>query len=59
LLIDVSTPDGHLSGLHSNSAVVCTNLFTIEQRLVIQRIGRLSDTQVAQVDACLKATLAL
>src|SRR4051812_8311673 len=29
LLIDVSTPDGQLSGLHFNSAVVCTNLFTI------------------------------
>lgn len=58
-LIDISTPDGQLSGLHSNSAVVCTNLFTIEQRLIVQRIGRLSDRQIAQVDLCLKATLAL
>ena len=59
MLIDISTTEGQLSGLHSNSAVVCTALFTIEQRLVVQRIGHLSTSHVSQVDACLKAALGL
>lgn len=59
LLIDISTPDGQLSGLHATSAVVCTNLFTIEKRLVSQRIGHLSAAQLTQLDACLKAAFAL
>lgn len=58
-LIDVSTPDGQLSGLHVNSALVATNLFTIEQRLIMQRIGHLSAAHIAQLDACLNAVLGL
>ena len=42
LLIDISTPEGPLSGLH-RSIVSCNNLFTIEQRFVTRRIGKLSD----------------
>jgi mRNA-degrading endonuclease toxin of MazEF toxin-antitoxin module len=59
LLIDISTPDGQLSGLHATSAVVCTNLFTIEKRLVVQQIGHLSAAQLTELDACLKAAFAL
>jgi mRNA interferase MazF len=59
LLIEISTPQGQRSGLHQDSAVVCTNLFTIEKRLVRQRIGVLSGTLMSQIDACLKATLDL
>jgi len=56
LLIDVSTPEGQRSGLRQDSAVICTNLFTIEKRLVLQRIGVLSGNLMSQIDACLKAT---
>ncbi len=42
LLIDISTPEGQRSGPRQDSAVICTNLFTIEKRLVVQWIGALS-----------------
>jgi mRNA interferase MazF len=58
-LIDISTPEGQRSGLRHDSAVICTNLFTIEKRLVLQRIGLLSGNSMSQIDACLKAALAL
>ena len=59
LLIDVSTPDGKLSGLHQDSAVICNNLFTIETRLIVRRIGLLSQGLMSQVEVCLKAALEL
>jgi mRNA interferase MazF len=58
-LIDISTPEGQRSGLRQNSAVFCTNLFTIEKRLVLQRIGLLSGNDMSQIDACLEAALGL
>src|SRR5438874_13004277 len=42
LLIEVSTSDGVLSGLHRDSVVNCVNLFTIEQVKVLRTIGKLS-----------------
>ncbi len=57
LLIDVGTPDGHQSGLLRTSALTCENLFTIEQRLVIRRIGSLPLGLMSSVDDCLKASL--
>ncbi len=59
LLIEVSTPEGQRSGLRQDSAVICSNLFTIEKRLVLQRIGALSGNLMHQIDICLKATLKL
>jgi mRNA interferase MazF len=57
--VDISTPEGQRSGLRQNSAVICTNLFTIEKRLVLQRIGFLSGNDMSQIDACLEAALGL
>lgn len=59
LLIEVSTPDGKLTGLHRDSVVNCSNLLTIEQSSVISTIGRMSATLIALVDDCLKASLDL
>ena len=59
LLIAVSTPEGQRSGLRQDSVVACCNLFTIEKRLVLQRIGILSDSLMSQIDVCLKVTLKL
>ena len=59
LFIEISTPEGQRSGLRQDSAVICTNLFTIEKRLVRQRIGALSGNLMFGIDACLKAALKL
>jgi mRNA-degrading endonuclease toxin of MazEF toxin-antitoxin module len=59
LLIDPTTADGRGSGLAHASAVKCENLYTISQRDIIRTVGTLSPSLMSQVDACLKAALAL
>jgi mRNA interferase MazF len=54
LLIDIATPDGRASGLRLMSAVKCSMLFTLEQRLIVQRIGTLPGTLMGRIDECLK-----
>jgi mRNA-degrading endonuclease toxin of MazEF toxin-antitoxin module len=45
--------------LHKDSVVNCSNLITIRQEDVLHTIGSLSQETMNQVDACLKAALAL
>jgi mRNA interferase MazF len=59
LLIDISTPDGKNTGLRQDSVVNCVNLLTVEKSRILHVIGSLSASQIQQVDACLKAALAL
>jgi mRNA interferase MazF len=59
LLIDITTPDGQLSGLRVNSAVTCGNLFTVHEDRIHKKIGELPGTLLQQVDDCLKAALGL
>ena len=59
VLVDPSAPDGLGSGLVGPSLVKCYSLATVRQRRVIQVIGNLSPALMLQVDACLKASLAL
>jgi mRNA interferase MazF len=59
ILVDISTPDGQLSGLHADSAVTCGNLFTVHEDLIQSKIGELSDALMQQIDTCLKAALGL
>ncbi len=59
LLIDVSTPEGRQSGLNQTSVVTCGNLFTVAQMKVRRIIGSLSPSTMAQIDACLRASLDL
>ncbi len=59
LFIDVSTPEGQQSGLRVNSAVTCGNLFTIDERLIRQKIGELPDAVMQQVDVCLKEAVGI
>jgi mRNA interferase MazF len=59
LLIDVSTPAVRQSGLNQTSAVTCGNLFTVAQTKVRRVIGSLSPSTMAQIDACLRASLDL
>ena len=53
------TTRGRKSGLLQSSAVKCEQLMTVDQKLIVRVIGRLSASLMAEVDACLKTSLAL
>lgn len=57
--VDPSTPDGAPTGLLRPSAIKCENLATVEARLIRRRIGKLPPTLAAQLDAAIKASLAI
>ena len=59
VLVDVTTPEGKMSGLKLTSAVKCENVATQPASDVRQVIGHLPDSLMSQVDAALKASLAL
>ena len=58
-LIDISTPEGQLSGLNQNSLVSCINLAVIPPRNVDRRIGELSEAAMKQIDECLKVAFGI
>ena len=55
--IDTSTVEGQQTRLRFDSIVQCENLVTHDQRLILRIIGRLPDSAMQQIDACLKAAL--
>ena len=55
--IDTSTVEGQQARLRFDSIVQCENLVTHDQRLILRIIGRLPDSAMQQIDACLKAAL--
>ena len=57
--IDISTVEGRRTNLRFDSIVQCENLVTQDQRLILRRIGSLSDAAMQQIDACLKASLGI
>lgn len=59
LVVSLTTPDGHQSGLLFDSAAQCENLVTVDSQFVIRKIGTLSPTVMKQVDDCLKVALGL
>jgi mRNA interferase MazF len=59
VLIDITTPEGHLSGLTRTSVVSCENILTVVQSDILRTIGHLPDVLMQQVDAALKVSLAL
>jgi mRNA interferase MazF len=58
-LVDVSTPEGKLTGLDQNSVVACLFLSTIAEHTISKIIGKLSDSMKIQLESCLKAALQL
>jgi mRNA interferase MazF len=52
-------PDFSASGLRRESAVNCSNLYTIRQADVTRVIGRLSPATMEEIADCLKAALDL
>ncbi len=55
--IDLETTDGQQSGLHFNSVVRCDKLMTSNHSRIQGVIGRLPEAAMAEIEACLKATL--
>jgi len=58
-LIERTDPDFPASGLYRDSAVNCSNLYTIRQSDVSRVIGRLTPATMDRIDDCLKAALGL
>ena len=59
LLIEAATPAGRQSGLIKDSVVTCENLVTVTQNRVPRGIGSLPVDMMAQINACLKSSLAI
>jgi len=58
LLLDPATPTGQ-EWAQRPSLVKCGNLATVRQNRVLRVIGQLSDSQIQQLNKCLKAALEL
>jgi len=59
VLVEVSTPDGKLSGLQFDSVVNCANLVTTDKNGIKRRIGQMPDVLMAKVNDALKYALQL
>ena len=59
LLIDISTPEGHATGLVRDSVVSCLLLVTVYADTVAHVLGALSPTMKQRLDDCLRTALAL
>jgi mRNA interferase MazF len=59
LLIDVTTPEGKLSGLLHSSVVNCNTLITIRQGEVLRVLGAFDGNTMRRIDDCLRAALAI
>jgi len=57
LLVDVTTPDGQMTGLLHESTVKAEHLDTVDQRDIVRTIGKFSDLLMAQVEGCIKSAL--
>jgi mRNA interferase MazF len=57
LLIVVDSLEGKQSGLLSDSAVTCENLYTVRQDIISRRIGSLPQEIMDRIDQCLIASL--
>jgi mRNA interferase MazF len=56
-LIDPGTPEGASSGISGPSLASCNNLFTVEQKMILRKVGHLSDVLKQKLNDCLKAAL--
>jgi len=57
--VDVSTPDGRLTGLRFDSVVNCVNVGTLELSRVLRKLGEMSDALMLQVNEAMKKTLGI
>ncbi|MFN0197497.1 MAG: type II toxin-antitoxin system PemK/MazF family toxin [Planctomycetaceae bacterium] len=59
VLIDITHPDWIASGLLRPSVINCSNIYTIRQSDVSRVVGTLSVATMQEIDACLRAALAI
>lgn len=59
LFIGSSTPDAKVTGLTRDCVVSCYMLSLMSEERLRERIGRLSDQLLAELDDCLKTALGL
>lgn len=59
LMIDIISPAGKQSGLRTNSAVTCGNLFTVHEARIMKKIGELPQSVMQSINMCLKSALGL
>ena len=57
--IDVTTPDGRVSGLDRDSLVSCLNLAVMPKADLIKKIGEVTAQNMDKIDECLKAAFGL
>jgi len=59
LLVDPATSTGAASGLHGPSAIICNQVYTIRQTLIVRKIGELSNEAMSEIADCLKEAMQL
>jgi mRNA interferase MazF len=59
LLIEANSPEGKAAGLHYDSAILCTHLYTVHEKFVTYRIGRIPASLLPTLNDCLKAALGI
>ena len=59
LFVDVSSPEGQVTGLHQDGVVSCLHLVTMNADRLGTPIGALSPVHLLQLDVCLKVALGL
>jgi mRNA interferase MazF len=59
LLVEIATPEGQPSGLRQDSVVNCVNILTLDKSIILRKLGRLPDSLLQKVNACLMMALGL
>ncbi|MGH7136345.1 MAG: type II toxin-antitoxin system PemK/MazF family toxin [Pirellulales bacterium] len=59
VFIDVTTPDGQVTGLHRNGVISCLHLVTMSVDRLSAPVGKLSPSLLARVNDALKVALEL
>ncbi len=59
LFIPLTPESPTTTGLRADSVVQCEILLTLDQNMILSRIGQLSHEQLEQIDGCLKEVLSI
>lgn len=59
LALEAKSEAGKAAGIRRSSVVSCENLATVEQSLVLRRLGKLPPDAMQKVNQCLKAALGI
>jgi mRNA interferase MazF len=59
LLVEIATPEGQPSGLRQDSVVNCVNIVTVDRSKILRKLGKLPESLLQRVNACLMVALGL